>query len=253
MRRRSTLFRLAAALLLFTSVTAPAYADLIPADVWAGRDGRLTTDTATGLSWLDLSMTNDRSYADVFVNDFGGLLSLGFRGATLDEVTTLLHDAGAPPGPIQDSSAYPDSTYASAQSFISLFDCTSCGPDPTNQYSEGYVISDVGGARFAWGEISAGVGGFGMSGSDQMSVLDGWGRTHHQYGSGFYLVMDTSSIHGLFPGSEPPPPDRTPPVSVGEPGTLSLLGVALLALGCLRQRARCLAAAVVNDSSEDHY
>jgi|SRR5215467_8197356 len=177
-----------------------AHASLIAADAWAAGDGRLTTDTATGLSWLDLTVTNNKSYADIFLHDYGGLLSLGFRAPTLSEVAALLHDAGSPPGPIPTSTQFAAATYSAAATFISLFGCTACG----FPYSEGYVVSDTFGAQYAWAETRGnGTGGFGMSGVDQFSFESDFGLTHHQLGSGFYLVMNTASIHGFLSGEDP--------------------------------------------------
>ena len=51
----------------------------------APQDGKnVTTDTATGLQWLDWSLTTNRSYNDVFAQTQGGNLD-GWRYATEDE------------------------------------------------------------------------------------------------------------------------------------------------------------------------
>jgi acetyltransferase-like isoleucine patch superfamily enzyme len=58
-------------------------------------DGLITRDTDTGLDWLDVSYTDNRSYNDVFsaINTPGNEL-YGWRYATLEEVEALWINAG---------------------------------------------------------------------------------------------------------------------------------------------------------------
>jgi hypothetical protein len=239
MRYRAGLL-LASTLTLGLISASPAHADLIELDGWVTGDRALTSDTATGLSWLDLSVTNNRSFTDIFVNDFGGLSSLGFRLATMSEATMLLHNAGAPPGAIPGSTPVTTDTVSAASAFISLFGCTAC----STVYSEGFVVSETNRARFAWAEVrSDGTGGFGMSAGDGHSFAPGsFGRDHHQPGAGFFLVTDTALIDGLFEG--PPPPAFPPPspASVPEPGTLYVMIAGCVALYAQHQLRSTLAA-----------
>ena len=66
-------------------LSAPAHASLID-------NGAFTTDTSTGLDWLDLTTTRNLSYLDVtaqLATTFSG-----YRYATVDEVKSLWFDAG---------------------------------------------------------------------------------------------------------------------------------------------------------------
>src|SRR5262249_5795573 len=63
------------------------------------RDGFITRDSATGLDWLDLSLTRNRSHDDIIgkdgTNELGaGGEFAGFRYATAEEVQTLYLHAG---------------------------------------------------------------------------------------------------------------------------------------------------------------
>jgi hypothetical protein len=220
--------------LLGTNASPSANASLVSADGWVVGDGLLVQDTSTGLTWLALSVTNNTSYDDIFLNDYGNLLSLGFFAPTISEVTTLFYDAGAPPGPITDNPEYSTSDFASAQAFISLFGCTAgCESGSTDSYTEGYMTSGDNGAQYAWAEIRNGTGGFGMSEIDQFSFDSEFGGSHSQVGSGFYLVDYTSDIHGLFPGSAPTPPVPAP---VSEPPSYALLLASLGVFGLMARR-----------------
>jgi hypothetical protein len=68
---------------------------LVQKDLVPGRgDQLLTLDTATGLEWLNLTVTANHSYLDVLAG-FGGFLGVfGFRYATSTEVGTLYIHAG---------------------------------------------------------------------------------------------------------------------------------------------------------------
>jgi hypothetical protein len=62
---------------------------------WLGSgDRRITRDPATGLRWLDLSVTAGRSYCDVAGDLAPGGALAGFRFAARAEVRTLLEDGG---------------------------------------------------------------------------------------------------------------------------------------------------------------
>lgn len=68
---------------------------LIQKDLLPGRgDQLLTLDTATGLEWLNLTVTAHHSYLDV-LSGFGGFVNVfGFRYATSIEVGRLYANAG---------------------------------------------------------------------------------------------------------------------------------------------------------------
>jgi hypothetical protein len=56
--------------------------------------GALTRDTITGLDWLDLSATQNRSFIDVSSQFAPGGEFFGYRYATVAEVRTFWVDAG---------------------------------------------------------------------------------------------------------------------------------------------------------------
>jgi len=68
---------------------------LIQADLLPGRgDQLLTFDSSTGLEWLNLTVTANRSYIDV-LSGFGGFIgAFGFQYATPNQVGTLYKHAG---------------------------------------------------------------------------------------------------------------------------------------------------------------
>jgi len=85
-----------------------------------GIDGfNLTIDTATGLAWLDLTLTTGLSYDDVAAGA-GGFIGAGFSIATTDDVATLFTNAGATN---LTGDSLP-SQFASATNLISLLGCT---------------------------------------------------------------------------------------------------------------------------------
>jgi hypothetical protein len=83
------------ALVIIFGLTATTYAALIEIDGWTVGDKRLTRDTNTGLDWMDLTVTVDKSIDNILVNHFGNLVDLGFRVATQTEVIGLFANAGA--------------------------------------------------------------------------------------------------------------------------------------------------------------
>ena len=68
---------------------------LIQADLLPGRgDQLLTFDSSSGLEWLNLTVTANRSYIDV-LSGFGGFIgAFGFQYATPNQVGTLYKHAG---------------------------------------------------------------------------------------------------------------------------------------------------------------
>lgn len=77
-----------------------------------GDDESLTYDSQTGLDWLDVPLTANRTYDQVRL---GIWYRLGFRHATADELRTLFADAGTPDDGFDTSATYPEQTRALAE------------------------------------------------------------------------------------------------------------------------------------------
>ena len=80
-------------LALLVSGAGPAPADLLSENGAFGAD-TLTRDTASGLRWLDLTLSTNRSYGEVLAELGPGGVFEGYRFGTGDEVATLFEDAG---------------------------------------------------------------------------------------------------------------------------------------------------------------
>lgn len=78
------------------SVSATVNATLMPADWKAADDNLITHDTDTGLKWLDLTMSINRSFNDVSTQLGVGGDFEGFRYATETELFTFWTNAGIP-------------------------------------------------------------------------------------------------------------------------------------------------------------
>lgn len=95
--KRKILAGLATGLFLLGTVGL-ADAFLIERDLFISGDGLITSDTDTGLYWLDLTVTTNLSYNDVLTHiGTGGSLE-GFRYATVADLDTLQVSAGLPTG-----------------------------------------------------------------------------------------------------------------------------------------------------------
>lgn len=95
---------------LFASSAAAA---LSSTDWLAPGDGALTLDSATGLYWLDVPVTADRTYFSVLANTAVGQPLEGFRYATAAEVVQLFTNAGIAAG-------VSEANVAPAQSLLDL-------------------------------------------------------------------------------------------------------------------------------------
>lgn len=76
------------------ALTAPSYAEFISYGLATQDDGLLTLDSKTGLEWLDLTSTGNRSFASVIEGYGGFTTTYGLRVASRLEVSTLIADAG---------------------------------------------------------------------------------------------------------------------------------------------------------------
>jgi hypothetical protein len=92
-------------------------------------NGAFTTDTATGLDWLDVSATVNLSYNQVNATLLGaGQLYDGWRYAVLDEVSTFIGNAlNLPPG---NTFATDAATIALMNTLLAELDSPMIGSDP---------------------------------------------------------------------------------------------------------------------------
>ena len=99
--------------LFLTVLVGNARATVLSTDYAVGSgDGWITTDSSTGLKWLDVSLTAGQTFDEVRT---GIWYSLGFRYATKDEVKTLFANAGTPDDGFNVSITHPAETLALAQ------------------------------------------------------------------------------------------------------------------------------------------
>lgn len=197
-----TLLRIAGLCWLAVVTITPAHATALI------DHGHYTTDTASGLDWLDMSFTRGQSYNQVAQRLSGGDLD-GWRFATSAEFDTLIGDVLG--GPYQTGFAY--SQYAAMITLIDLLGRTYGHNDYA--YTVGFVDSrhlPMGDTR-QFGFHSS-VGGF-VRGPDD-----------HHWDAGF---AEVHSMRGAFVV-------RSGAVAVPEPASLSLTAAGLLVLAARRRR-----------------
>ena len=95
----------------------------------------VTTDTATGLDWLDMKLTVNQTYDQVRT---GMYYQLGFRHATRAEISTLFTNAGTPDDNFDTAVTYPTQTVA----LIDLLGDTTDSYSSTSRRSYGFAGTD---------------------------------------------------------------------------------------------------------------
>lgn len=201
------------ALLVSSVLTNHAAATLVSqVDIVFGT-GAITFDSATGLSWLDLTKSTDLSFNYVTSQLVLGGQFYGFRYATNSEISTLWVDAGINISKVTNGHLFPDP--ANIAPIVALQNLIGVTISSTSQ------------------NTSQGISGTIFSGpypnllpfiiSDGMTApmcceenLPSWNGGVHNPGVGSWLVVGAPS---------------TEPTSVPEPGTLGLLGFAIAGLG----------------------
>ena len=170
-------------------------AGLLTVDGWTVGDERLTRDTQTGLDWLDLTVTDNKSINDIFVSHFGNLDGLGFRLATLNEVATLFTHAGAIGDPFVVTTNA--ANLPIAQYMMSLLGDTSApyGFSTVDiHFMEGRVLSPAGGLRLGAAETYGPLDPGGRSGTATIQVQGvdqaphAFAVSHRQNAIGVFLV-----------------------------------------------------------------
>lgn len=110
-----------------------------------GADTAITLDTSTGLEWLDLTVTLNRSYNDILSNlDSGGEFE-GWRFATRTDVIKLWDSFGIA-APVTDSKESFAEKYEGALNFLDLIGNTRLERANTwNPFTDGFVLDTDGG------------------------------------------------------------------------------------------------------------
>lgn len=120
-----------AAVAFMIVVAASAEAALVERDLFTPGDHYLTWDTATGLEWLDLTLTIGISYNNVAAGYGGYTTTYGFVFANQADTTTLFADAGL--SPVSGTSSDP-AKVAAGTSLIALMGCTAnCATTPASR------------------------------------------------------------------------------------------------------------------------
>jgi len=206
---KKNLVRIIGATLLLLGATA-SEATLI-------NNGDYTTDTGTGLEWLDLTKTGGQSYGSVTLG-FGGYVSAGWRYATGTEVAQLFFNAGATGGGDDgkdfSNRAFQEGFFDPATLLLSLLGQLDSAD--SDGISIGLIADNSGDERLAARIVSRPDGGT--------------GRLQVPF-SGFYYDNDSSPGVGSFLVRA-----STSGVTVPEPGTFALLGLALAGLPLARRR-----------------
>jgi hypothetical protein len=127
-------------LVLLAAAVPPARAALVAESSDFGAN-TVTRDTATGLGWLDLTLTLNRTYASIYAAMGPGEEFDGYRFATGNEVDELWENAGID----ASSSLYDPANYAPVVALAQLVGQTgangNCGSGCTSFYTEGYIFS----------------------------------------------------------------------------------------------------------------
>jgi uncharacterized protein YjbI with pentapeptide repeats len=156
---------------------------LSEADWQVPGDGQITFDSATGLDWLNLTVTANMSVTDVTAGLGPGGAFEGFRYATAAEVEQLFANAGLTgfgteaTGTIQgNTDPVLEATAAQLQALWGLT-CVSGLPTCTYDTSAGYIGSPSGGGTFYYAVLNVSPPGWG-AGTTGAWTVDGSARAY---------------------------------------------------------------------------
>lgn len=188
--------------------SATVNASLISTDWLNANDGLITTDTASGLDWLDLSETYGMRLADA--SALFGTTFAGFRFATHTEVLGFMGHAGlpTPASPFNNTVSNGNAAHIAAQQLMTSLVGETVGAGFGSTYF---------GSRGLVSELSALVGSYLINGTtlhvDNPCCNDGWA------GAGVWLVRANRYV------------------AAPEPTTVALLGLSVAGLGFSRRKA----------------
>lgn len=209
----SSMLRVAVCLAVVMSAMSPAKSEaaLVTVDLWRVGDSRVTRDQGTSLDWLDLVTTVDVSLDDVAAG-YGNLAAAGFRVATATEVRQLFVNAG--------TVTFNDPSLLNAPAALllqQLLGCTFCRLDPGTpglhpqavvRITSGIMQTDTG---YGFGSAMLLNNGFGSLAIQSTQFTS---TSHHQFGSGLFLVRAMPGTDELLPGNDPTPRPVPEPLMV---------------------------------------
>jgi hypothetical protein len=208
----SRIVMLLSALLLSVGLASDAKALLVQVDLVSPGDALLTRDTATGLDWLDLTLTTGLTYAQANTQ-FGGQ---GFRHATLTEVAQLFTAAGVS----SFSQTWTTQNLAPAQQLLGLLGCTGNCTAGSAKFGQGIADFDTPGSTVLLPYFQVDAGGT-VGRAIAAYPTPGPSKASTSYSNvGNFLVR----------------PSETLPVP--EPSTALLVGFALTGLAASRRNRR---------------
>ena len=201
--------------------------------------GTYTTDTQTGLDWLDITATANRSYNEISQLFDSGEEFQGFRYASVNDFITLVANAGATPEPWSSRLQFSEiGDLSGADELVTLLTGPVEPADPSS--SAPPVATAGGGVRSVRGLLADvimwrnGPSPFRMSasivdddrwgpgfGDTADTMAGGWLDGTADIGIGSYLVKIS-----------------TPAPTIPEPSTMVLLGLGMLGLGYARKQKK---------------